>query len=322
MRASEDFPKTAMDFEERFSTEEACREYLIGLRWPDGFRCPSCQGAKAWVNQRHLMVCAQCGRQASLTAGTILHGTRKPLRTWFRAIWWVSTQRTGGSAKGLQRLLGLGSYQTAWAWLQKLRRAMVRAGREPLEGPVEVDDGFIGGAEEGATGRQTFKKAKIAVAVEVPGGDRRKIGRVRLQVVEDFSAKSLIGFVSANVLPGSRVLTDDWTGYGPLRRDGFIHEVRGSGSSKKEKSELLPNVHLLLSLLKRWLLGTHQGAVRNKHLQHYLDEFAFRYNRRKVQHVGKIFYRTLQGTAATEPTPYWKLIGRTDSNTPLPVGPT
>jgi hypothetical protein len=256
MTASEDFPKTAMDFEERFSTEEACREYLIGLRWPDGFRCPSCQGAKAWVNNRHLMVCAQCGRQSSLTAGTILHGTRKPLRTWFRAIWWVSTQKTGGSAKGLQRLLGLGSYQTAWAWLQKLRRAMVRAGREPLEGPVEVDDGFIGGTEEGVTGRQTFKKAKIAVAVEVPGGDRRKIGRVRLQGVEDFSNKSLVGFVSDNVLPGSRVITDDWTGYELLRRDGFIHEVRGSASSKKEKSELLPNVHLVLSLLKRWLLGT------------------------------------------------------------------
>src|SRR3990172_1774256 len=265
MSASEDFPKTSMEFEDRFGTEDACRNYLMGLRWPEGFRCPSCQGTKAWVNSRHLIVCAGCGRQVSLTAGTVMHGTRKPLRMWFRAMWWVCTQKTGGSARGLQRLLGFGSYQTAWAWLQKLRRAMIRAGREALEGPVEVDDGFIGGEEEGAIGRQTFKKAKIAVAVEVPGLDRRKIGRVRLQVVKDFSAKSLVGFVLVNVASGSRVITDDWTGYSPLRKHGFLHEVRSPGASKKE-GKFLPNVHLVVSLLKRWLLGTHQGAVRSKQL--------------------------------------------------------
>jgi len=319
MTAGDDFPKTIVEFDARFGTDQACRAYLIRIRWPEGFRCPSCGNGKAWANKRHLLVCAGCGKQVSLTAGTVMHGSQKPLPMWFKAIWWVCTQKTGGSARGLQRLLGLGSYQTAWAWLQKLRRATVRAGREPLEGPVEVDDGFVGGEEEGVIGRQTFKKAKIVVGVEVPGADRREIGRIRLQVVEDFSSKSLCGFVTENVAPGSTVITDEWTGYGPLSRHGFRHEVRQAASSKKEKNQLLPNVHVVISLLKRWLLGTHQGAVRPKHLQRYLDEFAFRHNRRKSQHVGKIFYRMLQGATATKPTPYWKLVGRADPGTPLPA---
>lgn len=322
MIASDDFPKTAVEFDERFGTEEACREYLIRLRWPEGFRCPACQEGKAWVNNRDLMVCAACGRQSSLTAGTVMHGSRKPLRVWFKAMWWVCTQKTGGSARGLQRLLGLGSYQTAWAWLQKLRRAMVRAGREPLEGPVEMDDGFVGGEEEGVVGRETFKKAKIVVAVEVAGPTREKIGRVRMQVVPDFSRESLERFAVVNVACGSVIITDGWSGYESLSRGGFVHKVHEAASSKRDKAQLLPNVHMAISLLKRWLLGTHQGAVRPKQLQHYLDEFAFRFNRRKSQHVGKIFQRMLQGAAATEPTPYWQLVGRANPGTPLPVEAT
>jgi transposase-like protein len=199
---------------------------------------------------------------------------------------------------------------------------MIRAGREPLEGPVEVDDGFIGGEEEGIIGRQTFKKAKIVVAVEVPGPSREQMGRVRMQVVPDFSGESLVGFVVTNVARGSLVITDGWTGYDPLGRKGFVHQVREAASGKKHQAGWLPNVHLAISLLKRWLLGTHQGAVRPKQLQHYLDEFAFRYNRRKSQHVGKIFYRMLQGTVATAPTPYWKLVGRTGPDEPLHIEPT
>ena len=166
-----------MEFDKWFGKEEACREYLLRIRWPDGFRCPGCGGRKAWENQRNLLVCCGCGRQVSLTAGTVMQGSRKPLGMWFRAMWWICTQKTGGSAKGLQRLLGLGSYQTAWAWLHKLRRAMIRAGREPLVGPVEVDDAFIGGKEEGVVGRETYKKAKIVVAVEVHSPSRRERGR-------------------------------------------------------------------------------------------------------------------------------------------------
>lgn len=297
-----------MEFDEQFDSEEACRKYLMQIRWPEGFRCPGCGSGQYWPVPGHLLECRACGRQTSLTAGTVMHATRKPLRMWFRAMWWVCTQKTGGSARGLQRLLGLGSYQTAWAWLHKLRRAMIRAGREPLEGPVEVDDGFLGGEEEGVIGRKTFKKARIVVAVEVPGPSRAQTGRVRISHVNDFSASSLVGFVLESVRPGSKVITDAWTGYAPLCRHGFLHEVHNKASDKAGTLEMLAHVHRVVSLLKRWLLGTHHGAVRPEQLQHYLDEFVFRHNRRKSQYVGKIFYRMLQGAAATSPTPYKKLV--------------
>lgn len=320
--AEEDFPKTALEFDTRFVTEEACREYLIRVRWPDGFRCPSCSGQKAWVNNRHVLVCASCGRQVSLTAGTVMERTHKPLRMWFRAMWWIATQKTGGSAKGLQRLLGLGSYQTAWAWLQKLRRAMVRAGREPLEGPVEVDEAFIGGKEKGVSGRQTLKKAKIVVAVEIRSEARSQTGRARLKRVRDFSARSLVPFVVENVAQGAHVITDGWEGYRLLAARGFDHEVRPLVGKPEAATELLPHAHRVIALLKRWLSGTHQGAVRPKQLQHYLEEFGFRFNRRKSRHVGKIFYRLVQGAAAVATTPYWKLVARSAPDEPLHMGRT
>ena len=308
---TEDYPRNLIEFDERFATEEACQQYLFAVRWPDGFRCPKCSGMKAWVNKRHLLVCGACGRQVSLTAGTVMHATRKPLRMWFRAMWWTCTQKTGGSAKGLQRLLGLGSYQTAWAWLHKLRRAMIRASREPLQGPVEIDDAFIGGREQGVIGRQSVKKARIVIAVEVRGDNRTTLGRVRLGHVPDFSADSLVPFVVENVVADSLVITDGWKGYRALGSNGFAHEVRPGDA------ELLANVHRVVSLLKRWLLGTHQGAVSQKHLQHYLDEFSFQHNRRKSHHVGKIFYRMVQGATTYEATPYWRLIDRRKPDQPL-----
>jgi transposase-like protein len=307
----EDFPRTLVEFDERFGSEEACQQYLFAVRWPEGFRCPVCGNPKAWLNKRHLLVCSACGRQVSLIAGTVMQGTRKPLRMWFRAMWWVCTQKTGGSAQGLQRLLGLGSYQTAWAWLHKLRRALLRAGREPLAGPVEVDDAFLGGTEEGVVGRQSFKKARLVIAVEAPGPNRKVVGRIRLAQVPDFSAPSLVSFVLENVAPGSQIITDGWSGYQSLGSLGFTHEIRVG------EVELLAHVHRVISLLKRWLLGTHQGAVRSKHLQHYLDEFTFRFNRRKSHDVGKIFYRMLQGAASNEVTVYWRLVGRSAPNRPL-----
>jgi transposase-like protein len=296
-----DFPKTLMEFDERFGTEVACREYLMRLRWPGGFRCPKCGHDRGWTNRRHDIQCAQCGRQTSLTAGTIFAGTRKPLRVWFKAMWWVSTQKTGGSAKGLMRLLGLKSYQTAWTWLQKLRRAMVRPGRDKLVGTVEADDTFIGAVEAGVAGRSSQTKARIAVAVEVHG---EQIGRVRLWHVPDFSADSLVTFVEASVEPGSRVRTDGWQGYVPLEDRGYRHTATVIGKDPARASRLLPAVHRVISLLKRWLLGTHHGRVEAKHLQAYLDEFAFRFNRRKSRHVGMLFFRLAQQGAQTAPLSY------------------
>src|SRR5664280_2246248 len=157
----EDYPRTLAELESRFSSEQACREYLFRLRWPGGFRCSRCDDAKAWPLRSGLWQCARCGYQISVTAGTIFQDTRTPLTVWFRAMWWVTSQKNGVSALGLQRVLGLGSYQTAWAWLHKLRRAMVRPGRDRLSGKVEVDETYLGGLEEGVRGRQTDSKALI-----------------------------------------------------------------------------------------------------------------------------------------------------------------
>ena len=160
----EDYPRKLTEFEARFANDEACRDYLFRLRWPEGFGCPHCGRGKAWPVRRVLFECAHCGAQVSVTAGTIFQDTRLPLTLWFRAMWWVTAQKNGGSALGLQRILGLGSYKTAWGWLHKLRRAMVRPGRDRLRGWVEVDETYVGGLEEGVSGRQTEKKALVAVA--------------------------------------------------------------------------------------------------------------------------------------------------------------
>jgi len=318
----EPYPKDATEFDAWFPDEEACLRYLGRVRWPEGFHCPGCGDTAHWELRPGLLECKGCGRQTSVTSGTLLHRSRKPLRLWFQAMWWIATQKTGGSARGLQRLLGLRSYQTAWGWLHKLRRGMVRAGREALEGPVEVDEAYIGGREKGVRGRQTRKKARIVVAVEIKSDTRPQTGRVRFKVVKDFSQRSLVPFVVETVTEGARVITDGWNGYDPLRKKGLAHEVRNLGGVPEAASELLPNVHRAIALLKRWLSGTHQGAVRPKQLQHYLDEFAFRHNRRKSLHVGKIFYRLVQGICQAAPTPYWRLVGRKAPGRPLRMGAT
>jgi transposase-like protein len=317
----EDYPRSLTELEARFRTEPACRDYLLKLRWPEGFVCPRCGTRSAWTTNRNLLVCAGCQYQGSLTAGTIFQDTRKPLTLWFRAIWWVTTQKNGASALGLQRILGLGSYVTAWTWLHKLRRAMVRPGRDRLSGRVEVDETYVGGLEEGVRGRQTETKALVAIACEEDG---RGVGRIRLRHIQDASAASLHGFVQEAIDPGSVVHTDGWEGYAGLEAKGYQHKVTVLQRRRRPPSELLPRVHLVASLLKRWLLGTHQGAVSPDHLAYYLDEFTFRFNRRRSSSRGKLFYRLLQQAVAVEPAPYKGLVGGTWNQTrhPQPVGAT
>lgn len=293
-----------MDFESRFCTEAACVDYLVQLRWPDGFVCPSCDGRKAWRTERLLFHCARCGRQSSVTAGTVFQGTRKPLRVWFRAMWWVTSQKNGASAKGLQQNLGLASYQTAWAWLHKLRRAMVRPGRDRLSGLVEVDETYVGGREE-APGRGAENKTLVAIAIEKKG---RQLGRARMAVVADGTRDQLCGFIQTCVEPGSTIRTDGWQGYRDIKNRGYIHDRILQQGNSQEPSELLPGVHRIAALLKRWLLGTHQGAVTAAHLPYYLDEFTFRFNRRKSKARGKLFYRLVEQAVAIEPTPYKNLV--------------
>ena len=301
----EDYPRTLPEFEGRFSTEQACRGYLFRLRWPQGFRCPRCGGEKAWPVGPLLFQCAGCDYKASVTAGTIFQGTRKPLTLWFRAMWWVTSQKNGASALGLQHVLGLGSYETAWTWLHKLRRAMVRPGRDRLSGRVEVDETYLGGLEEGTRGRGTTKKALIAVAAQEDG---KGVGRIRMRRVKNASAKQLHPFVEESVERGSVVHTDGWEGYTGLRGKGYKHEVTVLSQREESASDLLPRVHRVASLLKRWLMGTHQGAVSHEHLDYYLDEFTFRFNRRRSRHRGKLFYRLVEQAVAVEPVPYKSLV--------------
>jgi len=301
----EDYPRTLRELESRFATEQACREYLARLRWPQGFTCLACRGTEAWSTGRWLWMCATCGHQVSVTAGTIFQDTRTPLTLWFRAIWWVVSQKNGASALGLQRILGLGSYRTAWTWLHKLRRAMVRPGRDRLSKMVEVDETFVGGVEAGGGRRHVGNKALVVIAAEVRG---RAVGRIRMHRVADSSAESLLPFVQEAVAPGAVVITDGLQSYRGLPDFGYRHDRRillGSGESAQA---VLPRVHRVASLLKRWLLGTHQGAVSREHLDYYLDEFTFRFNRRTSRHRGKLFYRLLEHAVAVDPVPYAAMV--------------
>ena len=305
MRFVEDYPRNRAEFEARFSTEAACREYLVKLRWPDGFWCPRCGGRKSWPVRGVLLQCAGCGHQSSVTAGTIFQDTRKPLTLWFRAMWAVTSQKNGASAIGIQRELGLGSYDTAWTWLHELRRAMVRPGRDRLAGSLEVDETFWGSEEEGMRGRQTESKVLVVIAAQEDG---KGIGRIRMRRIPDASAQSLMPFVEDAIEPGSLVHTDGWSGYDPLEGKGYRHRITLLKGRKESASDLLPRVHLVASLLKRWLLGTHQGAVSREHLDYYLDEFTFRFNRRNSRSRGTLFWRLAEQAVAVGPSPYKSMV--------------
>jgi transposase-like protein len=220
-------------------------------------------------------------------------------------MWCVASQKTGTSARTLHRVVGFGSYQTAWAWLHKLRRAMVRPGRERLAGRVEVDETYVGALEQGVRGRGALKKALIVIAAEEEGD---RIGRIRLRRIRDASADTLQAFIDETIEPGSVVHTDAWVGYDRLKAHGYRHRITFLTDHVEPATELLPRVHLVASLLKRWLLGTHQGAVSPAHLDYYLDEFAFRFNRRRSRHPGKLFYRLVQQAVAVDPAPYRQLV--------------
>jgi len=298
----EDYPINLMELEKRFSSDEACRAYLISLRWPDGWACPRCGGRQPWEVRRGVLRCHDCRGDVSVTAGTIFQDSHLPLTTWFRAMWYITSQKNGVSALGLQRVLGLGSYKTAWALLHKLRRAMVRPGRDRLRGVVEVDETYWGGEEEGVVGRLTHDKALVMVGAEEDG---KGIGRIRLRRVLDLTKATLHGFIAQAVEPGSVVRTDGLPAYLGLQH--YTHQ-RHVQRRQPAGGHLLPRAHRVISLLKRWLLGTHQGAVGFEHLDYYLDEFTFRFNRRNSTSRGKLFYRLTQQATHVKPAPFTTLI--------------
>ena len=307
--AGEDYPRTYQQFLEWFAEEKACRQYLLRCRWPDGFECPQCgRKAEPWTTGRGYLHCRSCGSEVSATAGTIFERTRIPLRTWFSTMWFVTSQKNGASALGLKRVLGFGSYQTAWTWLHKLRHAMVRPGRELLRGRIEVDETYVGGSETGSKpGRGDERKEIVAIAVEVQAP--KGFGRVRLRRVPDASAASLIPFIRDVAEEGSEILTDGWGGYNHVSECGYKHNRIVLSDTGDPAHVSMPGVHRIAALVKRWLLSTHQGSVSGKHLEYYLDEYTFRFNRRTSRSRGLLFYRLMQQAVATAPLPYRKIVG-------------
>jgi transposase-like protein len=311
---TENYPNDFQEFLEFFKDEAACRKYLFEMRWPNGFFCPKCNiETKCWLTSRNTIHCANCDHQTSFIAGTIFQDTKKPLLLWFHIMWWVVAQKTGVSASNMKDFMGFGSYETVWTWLHKLRRAMIRPGRDMLSGIVEVDETYIGGNESGngKQGRGAETKTLVVVATECIG---KQIGRVRFRCIESAEAENLIPFIKENVAQGSTIITDGWSGYKPLplkkegQPEGYLHDVKTISGSGSQAHELLPHVHMVDSLLKRWLMGTHQGKVSPKHLPYYLDEFAFRFNRKLSTFRGKLFYRLIQQAVQTDPVTYTDII--------------
>jgi len=297
------FPLTIMEFQERFASEQACREYLFACRWPDGFCCRRCGGGEvgAMHHARRVWQCKSCGAQTSVTAGTVMHKTQMPLRRWFWAAYLVATHHPGISAVQLARQLGIRRHETAWMMLHKLRRAMVAPEREPLKGEVEVDEFYLGGLEEGLGGRERVKKTPVGVAIEVRG---RGSGRLRLQVLADVSRHSLLPFVQSAVSVDAIVHTDGWKGYDRVSRLGYDHRPRWQ-TTAPEGEQLLPRAHRAVSNLKAWLHGTHRWASR-EHLPVYLDEYVFRHNRRGNPHAA---FQTLLGLSTHhQPSSYRQII--------------
>jgi transposase-like protein len=308
-RAGREYPGTWQAFEEWFPDDAACRSYLENLRWPDGFVCPQCESVEAWRTDSMLWMCSSCGRQTSVTAGTIFHRTRKPLKTWFAVIWFVCAQKNGASAKSLQQMFGFGSYETAWTWMHKIRRAMVRPDRDLLGGPgvaVELDETFVGGRSP-AGSRRFGNKTEVVIAVERlhPKG----LGRVRMRQIDSKNRKlEIFEFIDDVIAPGTILYTDGATTYNDIKEQFDVtHQPINLVGSGEPAHEMLPAVHRIAALVKRWVAGTLHHGQSSKHLGYYLDEYTFRFNRRNSRSRGMLFYRLLQQAVNTDPHPLKEL---------------
>ena len=309
-----DYPRTYQEFREWFPDDDACRDYLALLRWPDGFSCPRCGGGGFWRTGRGLRMCPECGLKTSVTAGTIFHRSHTPLSTWFAAVWLVTSSKNGISAQGLQDNLGFGSYETAWAWLHKLRRAMVRPDRDLLGDPttgvvVELDQSYLGDKSAGKDGASS-DKVPITIAVERTPTNR--LGRVRLEVAEKVGGLDIIDFATEVITPGALIRTDGALMFKRLTGLGYGHDPSPgtkNGRVVEDRDAVMPGAHLVSSLLKRWTAGTMHHRLSHQHLPYYLDEFTFRFNRRNSRARGMLFCRLLQQAVDTDPHPLRDLIG-------------
>lgn len=293
-----DFPKTAQAFEARFKTEEDCRAYLMKARWGGKPACARCQSTRVWPIRGGVRYeCAVCRHQTSLTSGTVFEKTRKPLKLWFRAIFEISSRRTGISAMDLMRIMGFGSYETAWTWLHKLRSAMVRSDSEPLGPFVEMDEALVGG--KGGPHKQL-----VLTAAE-------QYGRVRFAHADNNDTETCKQFADAEVSKDAAVTTDGHAAYSATSLGERAHDAIMQTKAEKRAGDCVQACHFATSLLKRWLMGTHAMAMKPKHLQAYFDEFAFRYNRRKTEGVARIAARVIESAVMKPPLPMWKLVKNT-----------
>ena len=279
-----DFPKTAIEFDERFQTVEGCRAYWIEARWGGSPACAKCSSKRVWPERGgRLFECAECGHQTSLTSGTVLEKTKYPLKVWFRAVFEIASRKNGISAKELQRIMGFGSYKTAWSWLHKIRASLMRPDVEPLEQGVEIDEAYVGSKRLG--------KALVLVAAE-------RGGRVRLALVDNNDEATIKHFADAYIAPRTDVTTDGLASYNVRSLGERQHEQKIQMKDERRKDDALQHAHWVVSLLKRWLFGTHGGAVKTRHLQSYLDEFQFRYNRRKTNGAARLTARAIERLVA------------------------
>jgi len=294
-----DYPNTYREFVKMFPDNIACANFIKRLRWPKGFTCPKCETlSETWNESRNRLECTNCHHQTYLTAGTIFEKTRTPLITWFEAAWHLTTAKNGMSAKTLESTIGV-SYRTAWMILQRFRVAMVNSERKQLTGIIEIDESLVGGVGIGGKRGRGSNKSIVVIAIEIlqPKG----FGRVRMRYVPNASSNSLLTFVHDVVAPGSELHTDGWSSYIKLSESesGYTHKVTVQSSSDDPAHVSMPGVHRIASLLKRWILGTHQGSIANEHLQAYLEEFTFRFNRRKSRSRGLVFRRLLEQSVIT-----------------------
>ena len=314
-----EYPHTFAELEKRFKSDADCYDYLMGLRWPNGFVCPKCGSNHYWKMSNGLLLCAGCRRQQSVLAGTVLHRSHLPIKVWFRAMWYICASKTGVSALNLQQCLGIASYNTAWLCLHKLRRAMVHPGRTALSGTVEADETYLGAPQEGKRGRGAFGKRIVFVAVETKKVEKKSkkkdevdkvtiIGRIRLLEIPDASAASLRPAVISCISEGSTVSTDGWSGYDWMQKSGYTR-LKVNEIDEPVAECVLPKCHLVISLFKRWMGGTLQGNLGADHLQDYLNEFVFRFNRRTSSSRGLLFYRLAELIMGTTPNPRSTIIG-------------
>ena len=308
-----------IEFIDSFATDIECRKYLLSIRWEQGYKCAQCGHGEYWTNDEiSYCICRKCRHRISLLAGTVMQDSKLPVRVWLVAMWLFVTQKDGISAKSLQENLGLKSYRSAWSLLHKLRVAMVRADRDKLSGTVEIDEEYIGGVLEGGKrGRGSENKQLVAVAVQlerIPSDNPNRptlrdyrLSKIRAKHISDASKSELHSFIKENIAVGSTLIRDGWAGYSGIDDEGYYSEVTKVSKATSEE-EKLPHVHLAISLIKRWILGTYQGNIDESNLQTYLEEFTFRFNRKTSHSRGWLFYRMVQGALSTEPHPYETLI--------------